>query len=195
MIPLDVEIDILERFRKGDEKALAHVFKQHYKGLCYFATQLVKDEQEAEDIVAACFLKLWQRHTDFDSLLKVRNFLYIATRNACYDHLKHLKRKNASHDEIIQLMETNENYIETKMIKAELLQAILLEVETLPPIRRKIFKMIYLEDLSVFEIATQLKISVDTVRVQKARALHLIRSVILRKGMIIAGGFSVLNFF
>ena len=58
------------------------------------------------------------------------------------------------------------------------------KVENLPPIRRKIFKMIYLEDLSIFEIATKLNITVDTVRVQKARALHGLRTAILKKGIL-----------
>jgi RNA polymerase sigma-70 factor (ECF subfamily) len=193
MTPLDTEKDIIQRLKVSDEKAMAPIFKLFHKSLCYFATQLVNKEEDAEDIVAGSFLKLWQRHQDFDSLLKIRNFLYIVTRHSCYDHLKHLKRKTASHEEMIRLMEREEDYIESKMIKAELLQTILLEVETLPPIRRKIFKMIYVEDLSVFEIANQLKISVDTVRVQKARALHLIRSLILRKGMVLLVGLSLLN--
>lgn len=193
MTPLDSEKDIILRLKKGDERAMGPIFKLYHKSLCYFATQLIKNEPEAEDIVALSFLKLWQRHPDFDSLLKIRNFLYIVTRHSCYDHLKHIKRKSASHEEMIQLMEKEEDFIESKMIKAELLQTILLEVETLPPIRRKIFKMIYVEDLSVFEIATRLKISVDTVRVQKARALHLIRSLILRKGVMLLVSLSVLD--
>jgi RNA polymerase sigma-70 factor (ECF subfamily) len=182
MTPLDVE-DIIVRFKKGDARALTYIFKQYHKALCYFATQLVKDEQEARDIVADSFMKLWQRHPHFDAIEKIRSFLYTSTRNACFNHIKHVQRRTVSHAEIAYLGNDMEDYIQSRMIKAELMQKILLEIEALPPIRRKIFKMIYLQDLSIFEIATKLNISVDTVRVQKARALHFLRSTVLRKGL------------
>lgn len=195
MIPLDLETDIITRFRKGESRALTYVFKLHHNALCYFATQIIRDEQEARDIVADSFIKLWQRSKDFESLDKIRSFLYVATRNACFNFIKHNQRKQASHQEISYLEQDSEDYIQSRIIKAELLQKIMFEVEALPPIRRKIFKMIYLEDLSIFEIATRLNISVDTVRVQKARALHFIRSTVLRKGMLIVALLASRGFF
>jgi RNA polymerase sigma-19 factor, ECF subfamily len=185
MTPLDSERDIIVRLKKGDQKAMAPIFKLYHKSLCYFARQLVDNDEQAEDIVAETFLKVWQRHNDFETLSGIRAFMYITTRNASFDYLKHIQRKTASHQEILHLAEKDENYVESKMIKADLLQVILQEVEYLPPIRRKIFKMIYLEDLSIFEIATRLNITVDTVRVQKARALHGIRTAILKKGILL----------
>ena len=193
MISADVEVDIIHRLKKSDEKAMATVFKLHHKGLCYFALQLVKNKNEADDIVAESFLKLWQHRLDFDSFGQIRNFLYLVTRNKCYDHLKHLKRKSASHKEIIHLMEKEEEFIENKMIEAELLQMIMLEIDILPPMRRKIFKMIYVEDLTVFEVAGRLKITADTVRVQKARALAAIRSLILRRDITLLASLVLLE--
>lgn len=184
MIPLDLETDIIGRFRKGESRALTYVFKLHHSALCYFATQIIRDEQEARDIVADAFIKLCQRSKDFESLDKIRSFLYVATRNACFNFIKHNQRKQDSHDELAYLGQDSEEYIQSRIIKAELLQRIMFEVEALPPVRRKIFKMIYLEDLSIFEIATRLNISVDTVRVQKARAIQFIRSTVLRKGLV-----------
>ena len=178
------EREIIERLKKGDDRAMAPIFKLYNKSLYYFARQLVDNDGQAEDIVADAFVKLWQKNTDFESLAAVRSFMYVTVRNSCCNYLKHIKRKAASHQEILQLSKDEEDYIESKMIKANLLELILQEVESLPPMRRKIFKMIFLEDLSIFEIATQLNITVDTVRVQKARALHGLRTAILKKGML-----------
>ena len=184
MIAPDSEREIIERLKKGDERAMAPLFKLYNKSLYYFARQIVDNDGQAEDIVADAFLKLWQKNGDFDSLSGVRAFMYVTIRNSCFNYLKHIRRKTASHQEILHLAKDEEDYIESQMIKADLLQLILQEVETLPPIRRKIFKMIYLEDLSIFEIATRLNITVDTVRVQKARALHGLRATILKKGIL-----------
>lgn len=186
MIPLDSEKDIITRLKRGDHKAMAVLFKQYHKSLCYFARQLVDDEEQAQDIVADAFIKLWEKNGDFESLANIRGFMYVTIRNSCCNYLKHINRKSASHEEILHLAQKDDNYIETKMIKADLLQVILQEVENLPPIRRKIFKMIYLEDLTIFEIAARLNITVDTVRVQKARALHGLRTAILKKGIVVS---------
>jgi RNA polymerase sigma-70 factor (ECF subfamily) len=185
MTPLDAERDIIVRLKKGDQKAMAPIFKLYHKSLCYFARQLVDNEGQAEDIVADAFLKLWQKNEHFENLASIRAFMYVTIRNSCCNYLKHINRRTASHLEILHLAEKDDNYIESKMIKADLLQVILQEVESLPPIRRKIFKMIFLEDLSIFEIATKLNITVDTVRVQKARALHGLRTAILKKGILL----------
>ncbi len=187
MIPLEVEMDIILRLKKGDEKAMAYIFKMYHKSLCYFARQLIHNEEQAEDIVAETFVKLWQRNTDFENLATIRSFMYVTIRNSCSNYLRHIHRKAASHERILGSAERDEDYIESRMVKADLLRIILEEVESLPPIRRKIFKMIFVEDLSIFEIATKLNITVDTVRVQKARAIYSIRNVILKKGILLTG--------
>ena len=184
MVQPELEINIIRGLKKRHSHALNYIFKRHYKPLCYFAWQLTGNKPEAEDIAGEVFIKLWRRHNDFNSLQNIKAFLYIATRNACFDYLKHVQRKNASHEELLYLAENSEEFIQSRMAKAEVLQAILYEVETLPPVRRQIFKMIYLEDLSTNEIAQQLNITADTVRVQKARALNSLRTQVLKKGLL-----------
>jgi RNA polymerase sigma-70 factor (family 1) len=183
------DMNLINSFKRGQTGALAHVFNLFYLPLCYFAETLTDNKGESEDIVQDSFIKLWKMHAGFDSLPSIKAFLYVTTRNACFDYLKHTRRKNASHQELLYLAEEHEDYIQSKMIKAELLQRILEEVENLPPVRRKIFKMIFVEGLTNQEIAAKLNISVDTVRVQKARSLDLIRIAFLKKKLLAIGVF------
>jgi len=180
--------DLIAGFKNGDQEAFNCIYKTHFRPLCYFARGLIYNKEEAEDIVVETFIKLLRKRNDFDALHSIKGFLYTATRNACLDFLKHVKRKTASHKEIIYLVEKDEDFIQSKIIKAELLQLILNEVEQLPDIRKKIFKLIFIEGLSTAEIAETLDITVDTVRVQKARALHSIRTAILKKGLLSCAG-------
>jgi RNA polymerase sigma-70 factor (family 1) len=172
------ETDIIILLQRSNEKGLAIIFKNFHPGLLYFATQYLKDSQAAEDVVAESFLKIWQRRSDFESLPAIKAFLYTTVRNACINLLKQSSRYAACHEEIKYLAERSEElYAEQKMIKAELLNRIWRDIELLPPVRRNIFKMIYIDGLNTFEIANALHISVDTVRVQKARALHALRAI------------------
>ncbi len=183
MVQPELEVNIIRGLKKRHTHAINYLFKRHYKPLCYFAWQLTGNKGEAEDIAGDVFLKLWRKHNDFETLRNIKAFLYIATRNACFDYLKHMQRKNASHEELLYLAETSEDIIQSHIIKSEILRNILFEVETLPPVRKQIFKLIYLENLTTSEIAQKLNITTDTVRVQKARALNLLRTQLLKKGL------------
>ncbi|MEI9809105.1 MAG: sigma-70 family RNA polymerase sigma factor [Bacteroidota bacterium] len=167
------ESELIFLLHKNNEKALAIIFKNYHIGLIYFATQYLKDSLAAEDVVAESFVKIWQRREDFESLPAIKSFLYITVKNACLNQLRQSSRYAACHEEIKYLAEKAEElFSEQKMIKAELLNKLWQDIEQLPPVRRRIFKMIYVDGLNTFEIASALKISVDTVRVQKARAIH-----------------------
>jgi RNA polymerase sigma-19 factor, ECF subfamily len=174
--------EIITLLHKGNEKALAIIFKHYHAALFYFAMQFLKDSLAAEDIVAESFIKIWQKRNDFDSLAAIKSFLYTTVKNASIDEIRQFNRHNACHEEIKYISkESEELFNDEKMIKAELLQKIRQDIEQLPPVRRKIFKMIYLEGLNTFEIARVLQISMDTVRVQKARALHTLRAIIKQR--------------
>jgi RNA polymerase sigma-70 factor (family 1) len=171
------ENEVILLLHGNNEKGLSVIFKSYHAGLLYFASQYLPSSQAAEDIVAESFVKIWERRADFESLRAIKSFLYVMVKNACLNQLKQSSRYAACHEEIKYLAETSEElYSSSKMIKAELLNQVLQDIEQLPPVRRKIFKMIYIEGLNTFEIASALKISVDTVRVQKARALQAIRA-------------------
>jgi len=171
------EDEVIALLHKDNEKGLSVIFNKYHPGLLYFASQFLPYSQAAEDIVAESFIKIWQRRDHFKSLPAIKSFLYVTVKNACLNQLKQTSRYAACHEEIKYLAEKSEELFTTnKMIKAELLNKIWQDIELLPPVRRKIFKMIYMEGLNTFEIASALNISVDTVRVQKARALQALRN-------------------
>jgi len=170
--------ELISLLHNGDEKALEAIFNQTHAGLLHFAQQFVKDRHAAEDYVAACFIKIWTKRKDFATLGAIKSFLYTAVKNACLNHIKQANRHSLCHKEIFYLSDKSSELINEHAIKAELLQKLWEDVEQLPAVRRKIFKMYFADGLSSFEIAEMLQISVDTVRVQKARALHALRALI-----------------
>lgn len=173
---------VIALMNKGNEKALEMIFKKYHLALFYFARQYLDNSQAAEDIVAETFITLWRKRNDFNCLPAIKSFLYTAVKNACLNQLKQERRHAASHKEIEYLSGRQEEYFaDHRLIKAELLHKIWQDIEQLPPVRRRIFKMLYLEGLNSFEVARTLQISVDTVRVQKARALHTLRTLIKQR--------------
>jgi RNA polymerase sigma-70 factor (ECF subfamily) len=174
------EVEIIGLLRKGNEKGLELLFRRHQAALINFALGYVKDYHAAEDIVAENFISLWQKRNDFNKLTAIKAFLYISVKNACLNLLKQNGRRSKSHKEIKYLTEESEDFFSASMIKAELLELLWQDAENLPPVRFQIFKLFFVEGLTSFEIARALKISVDTVRVQKARALNQLREFVKR---------------
>jgi RNA polymerase sigma-70 factor (family 1) len=177
----------IAEFNKGNPEALNYVFSMHHRPLCYFAEQLTRHKHESEDIVAEAFMKIWTKRQDFETMQNIKAFLYIATRNACLDFLKHIQRRNASHKEIFYLEEDrDEDDVLHSMIESEVLQQVHAEIEKLPRKLRQIFKLAFFEGLDTWEIADKLNLSIKTVRNQKGRAIQQLRLSYLSRSIITA---------
>lgn len=172
--------DWLTEFNKGNDRAFQAIFEQYNKVLFTCAVQLVMDKEQAEDIVSETFAKLWQRHEVFQTEEHVKAFLFVTTRNASLNYLRHIQRKTASQSELSYLQKDKDDQdIITDMIEGELLKKIYPLIETLPDKCRKIFKLIYFEDASTDEVAEKLRISPRNVLNQKRRAIQLLKKKLL----------------
>ena len=167
--------DPFDNFKKGDPRALQVIFRQFYAPLCLFAERLLHDRPAAEDIVGDTFVKLWNRHADFENLQNVKAFLYITTRNASLNLLKQMQREMLSKKQLAYVSGSQEGFILNEIVRNEVLMEINREIENLPGQCRKIFKMSYFEGRKNQEIANMLAISVHTVKNQKSRAIQLLR--------------------
>jgi len=174
---------IILAFNAGDEESLSHFFKLHARSLKYFAEKLILDMAEAEDIVADCFYKLWQKRTEFDTTQNIKAFLFISCRNACLNYLRGLKRKTAAQEHYFIQLEESEDTILNEIIETEFLQILNAEIDHLPEKIKEVFKLIYFDGKRTDEIAMQLNVSVKTVRNQKARAVELLKTAFLKRGM------------
>lgn len=172
--------DWLTAFNEGNNSAFRTIFEIYNKVLFTCAIQLVKEKEQAEDIVSETFAKLWQRHQNFQTEDHVKAFLFVTTRNACLNYLRHIQRKTASQSELSYLQKDKDDKdVVTDMIEGELLRKIYPLIEKLPGKCKMIFKLIYFEDASTDEVATRLKISPRNVLNQKRRAIQLLKKKLL----------------
>ena len=163
------------------------MFKLYYTQLCYFAHAMVHNHAEAEDLVAESMIKLWRLHTNFETQEKIKAFLYITLRHACLDYLKHNNRKlphreeYAYYENTVKLLEENSNFVTANITRAEVMQEIHQEINTLPKKCRAIFNMSFIEGMKNEDIARSLNLSYHTVKAQKVRALKMLRLALLKK--------------
>ncbi|MCW3073486.1 MAG: polymerase sigma-70 factor [Flaviaesturariibacter sp.] len=172
---IPIEAQRFRRMQKGEQGALDFFFHAHYKPLAYFAYTILGDTLEAEDVATEAFIKLWNHREALEKPGSIKAFLYTTVKNACINALR--KRKVVAKHAMGFPQELNllEQTTLHRMIEAELLRNLLDSRKVLPPKARVIFELIYIEGKSIKEIARDLKISISTVKSQRARAIQILK--------------------
>jgi RNA polymerase sigma-70 factor (family 1) len=159
-------------FTPGDYKRFTEIFNYFYVRLCFFANKILKDRQTSEDLVSDVFVKLWTNPLTFETEANAKAWLYITTRNTCFNYSK--KTRQCKYEIEVNSVYTDETVL-TSIIQTEILQEIMNIIERLPTECRRIFKLSYFDDLSNQEIAEKLCLSIHTVKNQKARGIYLLK--------------------
>jgi RNA polymerase sigma-70 factor (ECF subfamily) len=175
------EDKLIKQFNKGDRQALTRVYDMWFNNLCYFAYRVTGNMGEAEDITVTTLQILLSRHEHFQTMANVKAFLYITARNKCLNYLEYAQKQKASHAALHAIQGEADEYVLSQMVKAELMKEIAREIESLPPKRKEVFKLYYIEGLDVAQIAEKLKMTPGAVSTVKFRALEQIRSVVSHK--------------
>ena|GEM_PF-4757130 len=72
----------IDDFRNGDKATFEEVYRLYQLAIYNFVNRLIDHQQEADDITATTFAKLWNLHTQFQSLGNIKGFLFATARNA-----------------------------------------------------------------------------------------------------------------
>lgn len=149
------------------------IFKEHYGSFCYFASKYVRDESVVEDIVQDAFVALLEKTPRLDSDSHVKNFLYLTIRNACLNYIRDEQAKTRYLEE--QTREEKTENFEDNIILSEVYQELANAVASLPSECRKVYELCYFQGMDNHQAAKALGISVNTVRVQKARGKKILQ--------------------
>jgi RNA polymerase sigma-70 factor, ECF subfamily len=169
------DMELVERIRKGDEKAFEILFRSYYKTLCYFAHKIVKDAIVAEEIVQDIFYYIWDKRAMLDLNTSVKSYLFKSAHNNSLKYLRHQKIVAGYEDRVKASLEASyelqENYAEV----GEIMHIIQQTLEQVPERSREIFNLNRNEGLKYQEIAEQLNVSIKTVEAHMTSVLKLFR--------------------
>lgn len=175
MSPADVSFimsDYSEIFKK--------IFDENHRRLLFLAMRFLKNQADAEDIVADVFCDLWSRIETIDTDSGINAYLYKAVTTRA---INFLTRNNDATRRIDTLESINEKRLEfidrhnlediihSKDIEKGITQAL----SELPEKCRRIFILSYIDGLRSKDIAKALDISVRTVDAQIYKALKILR--------------------
>lgn len=179
---MDAKEELLAGLRSGDERAFDNIFHSFYASLCYFACRLISDPAVANELVQDALLLVWQKRDGFYSFDSLKAFVYISTRNACYNHLKKVKVNALRQQAIANSNEQDDDTVLHQIIETEVFRELYAAIDTLPEQCNKVMKMI-VDGSKPKEIAEELGITISTVNNQKMRGISLLKKRLSNEGL------------
>lgn len=162
--------------------AFDQIFEQFYRPLCFFASRIIHDPADSQDIVQDVFVRFWQKENLPDTMNAIRAYLYVSVKNSCFNYLEKNSVK-LKHQQTLVNTDIEEATILNNIIQAEVLRQVFAAVDTLPEQCRKIIRMTFEDGKKAKEIACELGITISTVNNQKMRGLSLLKTRLSDEGL------------
>ncbi|MES2544346.1 MAG: sigma-70 family RNA polymerase sigma factor [Bacteroidota bacterium] len=161
---------------KKDDKAFTHIYDMYSKSLFAVISNLVKDREEAEDVLQEVFVKIWKNIDSYNET-KGRFYTWILNiaRNTSIDKLRsknfNNSQKNLSSDNFVHLLdESNKltNKIDTIGIQDF--------VKKLKPKCIQIIDLLFFKGYTQQEASDELEIPLGTIKTQNRNCINDLRN-------------------
>jgi len=169
--------------QEGIETALSFFINAFSQKLFFFAFKIVKDKSIAEEIASDAFVKLWERRHNFHTEDAIKSFLYLVTRNSCFDTLKQSQYKYQHDDSFLIELQNHDQDILNKIIYMELLEQIAVEIEKLPKKQAQIVQLSFIEGKETTEICEELQTTPSTVYFARSKAIATLKQAFQQKNI------------
>lgn len=163
------------QYQQYDDHAFEQLFRGHFKALHAYACVILKDEDNAEEIVQSMFLKFWEKRDLLNIQTSIKAYLYKCVYHDSLNFLKHQKIKTKYQDFATYTMNSHNEPASSKVEMTELEYKLAQALNELPEQCRTIFQMSRFEELRYREIADQLGLSIKTIENQMGKALRILR--------------------
>ena len=173
--------ELLEKCRKGDERARIKVYNTYSKAMYNVALRIVKDSAEAEDIMQECFLKAFKNLDSFEGTstfgawlkkIVVNQSISIYNRNTKYQEVQY-------HDEFKHAVEEDGGITSEEEEHSPKVKMILKTMESLKENYRLALSLHLIEGYDYEEICEILNITYANCRTTISRAKESLRTKLL----------------
>lgn len=157
---------------------IENLFKDYYEALHRYAFSILKDEDDAKDILQIVFINIWERRETLQITSSTKAYLYRSVYNESLNYikkegvrLKHQEGASVLQESTQPTTDAQEDIIMWK-------QKVDSVLDQMPPQCRTVFVKSRTENKKYLEIADELGISVKTVEAHMSKALKIIRTIV-----------------
>ena len=168
--------DILPLILKKDDRAFTTLYSMYNKSLFVVISNLIKEQEEAEDVLQEVFVKIWKNIDSYNES-KGRFYTWILNiaRNSAIDKLRSKgfgnSQKNLSADNFVHLIDDSNkltNRIDTIGIQEF--------VKKLKPKCIQLIELLFFQGYTQQEASDELEIPLGTVKTQNRNCINDLRT-------------------
>lgn len=171
----------LQKFLEGinlkKEEIWKQLYAEYYSPLCCYALKILKDREQAADIVQGVIAKLWESDVCFQDLSSFRGYLYKSVYHNCLQVLRNKNVEDAYLDKKDKDEDLTDHGFLSALIEEEVVRRLRHLIQQLPGKKREVM-LLCLEEKKVEEISKILGISINTVKKHKKDAYQYIREML-----------------
>jgi RNA polymerase sigma-70 factor (ECF subfamily) len=160
--PVSIPVD--EQFKQ--------CFDDLFQPLHAYACTMLRESEDAKDIVQVAFMKLWEKRKEVDLEVAAKAYLYTSVYHLALNAIRNRKTRETHHQ---QLLPKQQPIAPTPAENKEINQRVNEAIVALPERCREVFLRSRFEGKKYIEIADDLCISVKTVESQMGKALKILR--------------------
>jgi RNA polymerase sigma-70 factor, ECF subfamily len=160
------DLELFLALKSGQPSALEQIYDRYGDNLYGLAFRMLKNRQEAEDLIQEVFVGLWRNCTYKPERGSLKSFLMLLVRSRAIDRLRARKPIPALLEPWTELIEAKDatNTPLNKAVSGEISQRVQEALSALPTNQRQALELAYFEGLSQTEIAKRMGAPVGTVK-------------------------------
>ena len=170
----------LQACARGDRQALESIYRHESRYLLGVALRIVRQRQQAEDVLHDAFMAIWTKAASFDATLgSGRGWIYSVTRNLALNSVRNGARQVSVDEETAEALDAQvslENHPVTDAFELRASMGKLNEcLSRLEPARRNCILYAYVDGCSHGEIAERTQTPLGTVKAWIKRSMGSLR--------------------
>ena len=176
--------DLIKELKIGNVDAFDEVYIKFSPRINGFAYRYLRSQEEAEEIVQEVFISLWKYKSGIDESKNFDSYLFTITFNAIRKRIKELLKEKQS---VEHYQKMNKLFFDDAGLESEynaLHENVMKAVEMLPSRQKEIFILSREKGLTNMEIAAMLDIKKKTVENNLNRAIHFLKEMLVKHGVI-----------
>lgn len=177
----DADIDLMLRFRDGDEAAFEALVLKHQRAVLNLVFRYLGDAAQAEDAAQEVFLRVYRARRSYVPQAKFSTWLFRITVNYCLNEIRARKASPAGPLPLEGLVEEPAARAPDQRLDLEDVQrAVRAAIDELPENQRVAVILSRYEDRSYEEIAEAMQLSLEAVKSLLFRARENLKQKLAR---------------
>jgi len=161
----------------GNQGAYATLHTHLYPGLFIYAKGILKDEDQANDLLQDMFIKLWLKRTSIGKIENVKSYFYTSIRSIAFNYIRRTKLEDTKLASLIfaDIQFSAEDIITERESNLKLKAVISNALNNLPSRQKEIIYLRFYESMDYNQIVDVTGIKYQSVVNHVHRAVQTLR--------------------